>query len=465
MKTIISFMLFGSILGNVYAQVKIGGAPVAAHPSAVVELDGGTTKGLLLPRMTKQNMLDIPNPAEGLTVYTTDEKAVYIRQQNEWINLLVKTDQFKLPFTGSVATPLTTFSITNTDAGDDGIAIQGERLGVGTGVVGKSNSGNGIEGSSTGGIGGVFYSNSGLALATGKGKITFGGFGSTDAMLFVDGSNEAGKTLMLNDDVDPEMQLLKNGVPLTTILARPASLLISNTSGKYEWRENATNLMVLEDGQLNLSNSLAVGFTNALPSAALHIKSAKPAGNTTIIADANDPLFTLKNAGVDKGFVLLADDDIKIGTFASNNLGNFVIRTNGADRIVVRPDGKMVLGSPTGSAPVSNHLLAVKGRIAATEFTVTNVAAWPDYVFADDYKLKSLEETEAFIKTNKHLPNMPAAAVVEKDGYDIGDMQKRMMEKIEELTLHLIEANKSIKQQQIEIENLKKKLDKPASKN
>jgi len=264
---------------------------------------------------------------------------------------------------------------------------------------------------------------------------------------------------MLNDDSDPEMQLLKNGVALTTILARPASLLISNTSGKFEWRENATNLMVLEDGQLNLSNSLAVGFTNALPSAALHIKSSKPAGNTTIIADANDPVFTMRNAGVDKGFVALSDNDIKIGTFASNDLGNFVIRTNGADRIVVRPDGKMVLGSPTGSAPVNNHLLAVKGRIAATEFTVTNVAAWPDYVFADDYKLKSLAETEAFIKANKHLPNMPASAIVEKDGYDLGDMQKRMMEKIEELTLYLIEANKNIQRQQKEIDLLKKKFE------
>jgi hypothetical protein len=464
MKTIIHFIFLFSFLANVHAQVKIGGTPVAAHPSSVLELDGGTAKGLLLPRMTKQNMLDIQNPAEGLTVFTTDEKAVYIRQATAWVNLLVKGDQFKLPYTGSVATPLTAFSIINTDAGDDGVAIQGERLGVGTGVVGKSNFGNGIEGSSTSGIGGVFYSNSGLALATGKGKITFGGFGSTDAMLFVDGSAEAGKTLMLNDDEDPEMQLLKNGVPLTTILARPASLLISNTSGKFEWRENATNLMVLEDGQLNLSNSLAVGFTNTLPSAALHVKSSKPAGSTTIIADANDPLFAMRNAGVDKGFVGLSDDDLKIGTYASNNLGNFVIRTNGADRVVVRPDGKMVLGSPTGSAPVSNHLLAVKGRIAATEFTVTNVAAWPDYVFAEGYKLKSLEETEAFIKINKHLPNMPAAAIVEKDGYDIGDMQKRMMEKIEELTLHLIEANKNIQHQQKEIEALKNKMEHPIKK-
>ena len=453
MKTFIHFIIFFSFWANANAQIKIGGTPVAAHPSSVLELDGGTSKGLLLPRMTKPNMLAIQNPAEGLTVYTTDEKLVYIRQQDAWVNLLVKADQFKLPYAGSAATTSAALSIQNTEVTDDGIAIQGERLGSGTGVFGKSTIGVGVQGTATGGIGGAFSANNGLALATGAGKVTLGGYGETDAMLFVDGSNEAGKTFMLNDDSDPEMQLLKDGVSLATILARPASLLISNTSGKFEWRKNATNLMVLEDGQLNLSNSLAVGFTNALPSAALHIKSSKPAGSTTLIADAIDPLFTMRNAGIDKGFVLLADDDLKIGTFASNNLGNFVIRTNGSDRIVVRPDGKMVLGSPTGSAPVSNHLLAVKGRIAATEFTVTNVAAWPDYVFADDYKLKSLSETEAFIKVNKHLPNMPAAATVEKEGYDIGDMQKRMMEKIEELTLYLIDAKKEINtlKQQVQV--------------
>jgi hypothetical protein len=441
-------ILFIGLSISLNAQVKIGGTPVAAHPSAVLEIDGGVNKGLLFPRMTKQNMLDMQNPAEGLTVYTTDEKAVYIRQATAWVNLLVKSDQFKLPYTGSVATTTAAFSIQNTEVTDDGVAIQGERLGFGTGVVGKSLGGNGVHGISIGGIGGVFSSTNGLALATGEGKITFGGYGFTDAKLYVDGSADAGKVLILNDEVDPEFQMTKNGINMVNMLARNSSFLIDNSSGKFEWRKNTsfTNSMVLDEGELNLSKSLAVGFTNTAPLAALHIKSSKAAGNPTFIADANDPLFTLKNAGVDKGFIALSDDNIRIGTFANNDLGNFVIRTNGGDRVVVRPDGKMVLGSPTGSAPVSNHLLAVKGRIAATEFTITNIAAWPDYVFADDYKLKSLEETEAFIKANKHLPNIPAAAEIEKNGLELGDMQKRMMEKIEELTLHLIESNKQINQ-------------------
>jgi len=77
---------------------------------------------------------------------------------------------------------------------------------------------------------------------------------------------------------------------------------------------------------------------------------------------------------------------------------------------------------------------------------VVNTGSWPDYVFESGYQLRTLEETEAFIKLNKHLPNIPAAAVVEREGILLGDMQKRMMEKIEELTLYLIEANKQIKE-------------------
>ena len=64
--------------------------------------------------------------------------------------------------------------------------------------------------------------------------------------------------------------------------------------------------------------------------------------------------------------------------------------------------------------------------------------AWPDYVFADEYELPTLQAVEASIKINKHLPNMPPAAEVAKNGFDLGDMNKRLLEKVEELTLYII---------------------------
>ena len=70
--------------------------------------------------------------------------------------------------------------------------------------------------------------------------------------------------------------------------------------------------------------------------------------------------------------------------------------------------------------------------------------SWPDYVFDEAYKRPSLTELGNFIKTNKHLPNIPPASEIEKGGFDVGDMQKRMMEKIEELTLYIMDQQKQI---------------------
>jgi hypothetical protein len=94
-------------------------------------------------------------------------------------------------------------------------------------------------------------------------------------------------------------------------------------------------------------------------------------------------------------------------------------------------------------SPASYHL-AVEGNLGARKVVVTQ-AAWADYVFDSSYTLRSLPEVAAFIKTNKHLPDVPAARTIEKDGLDVGDAQRLMMQKIEELTLYLIEQDKKIK--------------------
>jgi hypothetical protein len=90
----------------------------------------------------------------------------------------------------------------------------------------------------------------------------------------------------------------------------------------------------------------------------------------------------------------------------------------------------------------TGYSLSVDGKIMAEEVTVQNSTAWPDYVFANDYKLMPLDELEASINKNKHLPNIPAAAVVEKEGISLGQMNRKLMEKVEELTLYIIDLNK-----------------------
>ncbi|MDR2270600.1 MAG: tail fiber protein [Sphingobacterium sp.] len=87
--------------------------------------------------------------------------------------------------------------------------------------------------------------------------------------------------------------------------------------------------------------------------------------------------------------------------------------------------------------------LAVKGKIRAEEIKVTTAAAdWPDYVFEENYKLPNLVELEAYLKTNKHLPEIPTAKEVESNGIELGDMISKLLKKNEELTLHAIENEK-----------------------
>jgi len=81
----------------------------------------------------------------------------------------------------------------------------------------------------------------------------------------------------------------------------------------------------------------------------------------------------------------------------------------------------------------------------------------PDYVFEPTYNLKPLAEIETYIKENKHLPEVPSAKEMEKNGVQLGEMNMLLLKKVEELTLHLIEQNKEIKELKNEIKEIKDK--------
>jgi len=133
--------------------------------------------------------------------------------------------------------------------------------------------------------------------------------------------------------------------------------------------------------------------------------------------------------------------------------GNLWFRThaNGASanatvsyttRMTVQNDGRIVMGS---IAPATGYKLSVDGKVICEELKVQTSGSWPDYVFADNYDLPSLSEIETHIKANKHLPGIPSAKQAEADGIEVGEMQKKLLEKIEELTLYVIDLEKKVK--------------------
>ena len=156
--------------------------------------------------------------------------------------------------------------------------------------------------------------------------------------------------------------------------------------------------------------------------------------------------------------------------FGSNALVNFdARRSNGP--IQTRPlfvwtsyttkmmtmlaNGNLGIGTTNPGA----YKLAVNGKIHAKEVKI-DLTGWADYVFQEDYDLPTLEEVEQHIKEKGHLPNIPSAQEVAENGIELGEMNKLLLEKIEELTLYVIELKKenSIKMAEMkrEIENLKK---------
>ncbi len=108
------------------------------------------------------------------------------------------------------------------------------------------------------------------------------------------------------------------------------------------------------------------------------------------------------------------------------------------DAMVIDQTGKVGIGIIN-----PNYKLTVEGTIGAREVKVT-AEAWSDFVFHSTYKLRTLGEVEQFIKVNNHLPEIPTESEVKQNGIGLGEMNAKLLQKIEELTLYMIEQNKRI---------------------
>ena len=110
--------------------------------------------------------------------------------------------------------------------------------------------------------------------------------------------------------------------------------------------------------------------------------------------------------------------------------------TSATQRMVISSSGNIGIGTTTPS-----YKLSVNGQIGAKEVIVTN-AGWADFVFKPGYRLRPLQEVAAYIDRHHRLPDIPSETEVQEKGISIGEMQAKLLAKIEELTLHMIEAEK-----------------------
>ena len=213
---------------------------------------------------------------------------------------------------------------------------------------------------------------------------------------------------------------------------------------------------------IDASGNMGIGTTS--PGAKLDV-----AGNARVTND-----FTVSGSGTDIGGSINILNTSKTGTgqasrwtmynmsgtygnslqfWAYDNIGC----TSGgmcASRLTLMDNGNIIASGKIGiglsdaatklAASPSDELLTVNGTIHATEVKVDLTGSLADFVFHPSYKLMPLNQVEQYVKTNSHLPEIPSAAEVSKNGLSMGEMQNKLLQKVEELTLYVIEQQKRI---------------------
>jgi len=204
-------------------------------------------------------------------------------------------------------------------------------------------------------------------------------------------------------------------------------------NGSWDWQKDfgyqadistwyVENGFNVKTGELNVSESLVVGSnmgsSPVTDNMTFPTKEGLIVGNAGSVLDANN-----------NGLNVVSRTNLRfyVNEYTGNSNQAMTISTNGNVGIgTTSPDQE----------------LTVDGTIHAEEVLVDLNVPGPDYVFEEDYPLQDLSSLEQYLKTNKHLPEVPSASEMETDGIKVGEMEMLLLKKVEELTLHLIELKK-----------------------
>ncbi|MEO7313246.1 MAG: hypothetical protein ABIX01_22865 [Chitinophagaceae bacterium] len=416
---------------QVVSGVAINDDATPADASSMLDVKSNT-KGLLTPRMTTAERQAIVLAATGLLVFDTDSLTFWFFNGAGWIEL-------------------------------GGGGLGGYWIGNGADIS-NSNAGNvGIGTASP--LAPLHIKNELEAL-----RIE----GTTPFLSFYDNNNTTLKAFVQNynndlylgtpaTNTDGKMEFYLGNVPVMTIqpsgnvgigTQSPYSKLMMetpyNTSGWYHVGRNGTDSIVVGEGIGGVSAALGTTTEHAfrLTAGALGRVQIYPTGDVVVGPNSSGSfgkfsVVTLNNSyGIshlgEGGNILatrMGGTSAGIGTFSPTNM-----------RIFSGGNSCILIAEATGNVGIGTdnptYKLSVNGTIRAKELRINT--GWADYVFAKDYALMPLAKVESFIKTNQHLPGIAPATKLKKEGVGVSEMQTKMMAKIEELTLYMIEANKTI---------------------
>lgn len=221
-------------------------------------------------------------------------------------------------------------------------------------------------------------------------------------------------------------------------------------------RNNDPTIHNTHDKMFRLGSNGTVGIwggagvdTNDKPQ--LHVTGTQVKTTVPIKVDQNN--ITL--------FMGLAQDlkDAWVGTTTAQGMH---LGTNNKTVVYLAPDDNMYVGLTDDDVKTirqelkSKYKLFVADGTLSEDYAIAPKSSWSDFVFDESYRLPSIAEVDAFVKENKHLPDVPSAKKVAEEGYSQHDMNKVLLQKIEELTLYTIQQQKEIQELKSELNNLKK---------
>jgi hypothetical protein len=246
---------------------------------------------------------------------------------------------------------------------------------------------------------------------------------------------------------------------------------LAHNNGEIDYSTDTDLLMALDNqGSLSLKNNFSIGGNIGIGTSPTSDKVTVDMGSTrggfNIISDGDGIVYsdfklgvkTLTNIAVGKPQLWEASLR-KDGYFSADLTGPTlefysVVKGGGYYApLLFKSNGDIILAGARnatngnvgiGTTDTKGYKLAVNGDAIFTKIKVKSFAAWPDYVFEEDYVLPALSEVEQFIKTNKYLPDIPSAKEVKENGIDVEEMNRKLLQKVEELTLYLIQQQKEI---------------------
>ena len=427
-----------------YAQKEnVGIGTTKPDQSALLDLSS-QSKGLLIPRMSLEQRGTIQNPANGLMIYQTDFlSGFYYFDGKNWnpftsvTNANSVADANNWGLLGNAGTSAATNFIGTTDAVDLVFKVGDQK----SGLISVSNGSTFL--GYTSGLNNSAGDNTGVGTQTLKSNTT--GFGNSALGRFALLSNTIGEYNMgigraaLYSNISGSNNAgIGSGALFTNQtgndnLAIGASAMYLNQIGSYNVGIGSSALF-----QITGNQNIGIGFSaGSKKNGSGNIYIGSYAGQN----GTSDATLTENNK------LYIANSNTPTPTIYGDLSANFISIGNIP---VAKRDA--IAGSTTYGLLVEKGILTEKIKVA----TIASVD-WADYVFENNYKMMSLEEVEKFVKVNKHLPNVPSAEEMSKNGLDVVTSDAKLLEKIEELTLYLIEMNKEIKALQKENEQLRKK--------